>query len=69
LLQFFEHDTLIAKLGHATDQADQQSEEIMAQLLSGSMDFATFVARYKEARILYHQRAAKRESLMIHRPR
>jgi len=69
LPQLYDRDTLVEKLTQAADQADQQSEDIVSQFMSGAMDFATFVHKYKEARILYHQRAAKRESLLMHRPR
>jgi hypothetical protein len=56
---------LMQMLQIETDKVDAESEELAAQFLKGqtNMPWKEFLAIYLERRNLYHQRAAKLESI------
>lgn len=55
------------KLAAAAKDADKNSEEIAKRFLSGEIPMADFVQQYREARVLHHLRAAKKETMLMQR--
>ncbi|XP_031502747.1 vacuolar protein-sorting-associated protein 37 homolog 1 [Nymphaea colorata] len=50
-------DTLIRKLQDAMASADEGSEKLHEQFLSGDIDLQTFLSKYKKQRLIYHRRS------------
>jgi len=55
---------LFDKLDAAAKAMDNECEEISAQFLSGDMTPQDFAKKYKEKRVKYHMRSAKKESIL-----
>jgi len=57
-------NALYSKLDAAAKITDGECEEIASRFLSGDMSAQDFSKAYKEKRILYHTRSAKKEAIM-----
>lgn len=54
---------LMKKLADAAKVADEESDAIAQRFLAGEIPPAEFVKQYREKRVIFHTRSAKRESL------
>ncbi|KAL3689148.1 hypothetical protein R1sor_015457 [Riccia sorocarpa] len=55
---------LLDRLQDAANEADEESEKIHQQLLSGEIELAEFISKYRKERILYHKRSLTRMAAM-----
>ncbi|KAL2631280.1 hypothetical protein R1flu_015966 [Riccia fluitans] len=55
---------LLERLHDAANVADEESEKIHQQLLSGEIELGEFISKYKKERILYHKRSLTRMAAM-----
>jgi len=65
--QQFSPHVLAVKLADAAKKVDRESEEISSKFQNGEISIAEFVKQYRDARVLYHLRSAKREMLLTQR--
>jgi membrane protein involved in colicin uptake len=54
---------LMKRLAEAAKVADEESDAVAQRFLAGELTPAEFVKQYKEKRMVFHTRSAKRESL------
>jgi len=54
---------LYEKLDAAAKAIDVECDEIVSQFLDGEMEAKDFAKAYKEKRVVYHSRSAKKESI------
>ena len=63
LMQNHTPQALARMLETETDKLDAETEEVSQRFLAGQMSLKEYLAAYLERRTLYHQRAAKLESI------
>ncbi|KAG6556609.1 hypothetical protein Mapa_001550 [Marchantia paleacea] len=56
--------SLLDRLADAATEADEESETIHQQLLSGEIELGEFISKYRKERILYHKRTLTRMAAM-----
>lgn len=66
VLQQYSVDSLITRLGEAAAAADSESEELQRSFVNEELEAEEFLKLYRAKRELFHQRSAKRESLLLH---
>jgi ESCRT-I complex subunit VPS37 len=65
VMKQFSTPILVERLGDAADEAEEESDAIADEFLSGDIDHKEFVKRFLAERNLFHLRSAKRESLTM----
>jgi len=65
ILNQYSTSNLVDGLTRASQEAEQESDDIATRFLNRQMELKDFVRDFMDKRKLYHLRSAKRESLMM----